>query len=142
MLTYVHTCIHTLQDFMKHDVISIKFSYLSVTTYVGTATAATAISAVCSLLIGMCVATYVHTITNTCYVLGGDDYGDTDTTHYNVTFPAGTSCSSSDIPIIDDQELEDDETFRITIVDMSLPFGTRLGDDITAEVIIEANDSE
>ena len=73
---------------------------------------------------------------------GAIDYGDFDTTQYIVTFPAGTSCSSLDIPIIDDLESEDDETFRITIVDMSLPFGTKLGDDITADVVIEDNDSE
>ena len=34
------------------------------------------------------------------------------------------------------------ETFKITIVDMSLPFGTKLGDNITTEVVIEDNDSE
>ena len=70
---------------------------------------------------------------------GATDYGDFDTTQYIVIFPAGTSCSSFDIPIIDDIESEDDETF---IVDMSLPFGTRLGDNITADVVIEDNDSE
>ena len=47
-----------------------------------------------------------------------------------------------DIPIIDDEDAEDDETFRITIVDMSLPFGARLGDNITADVVIEDDDSE
>ena len=77
-----------------------------------------------------------------CYLSGAIDYGDTDTTHYNVTFPAGTSCSSLDIPIIDDEDSEDDEIFRVTIVDMSLPFGTRLGDNITADVVIEDNDGE
>ena len=59
-----------------------------------------------------------------------------------MSFPAGTSCSSFDIPIIDDIASEEDETFRVTIVDMSLPFGTRLGDNITADVVIEDNDSE
>ena len=70
------------------------------------------------------------------------DYGEFDTTQYIVTFPAGTSCSSFDIPIYNDTASEDDETFRVTIVDMSLPFGTRLGDNITADVVIEDNDSE
>ena len=37
---------------------------------------------------------------------------------------------------------EQDESFRITIMEMSLPFGTRLGDIITADVVIEDNDSE
>ena len=80
-------------------------------------------------------------ITNDC-LTGDDDYGEFDTTQYIVTFPAGTSCSSLNIPINDDRELEDDETFSVTIVDMSLPFGTRLGDNLTAEVVIEDNDSE
>ena len=74
---------------------------------------------------------------------GAIDYGDTNTTHYNVTFPAGTSCSSFDIPIIDDNTTKHDYiTFRIRIVDMSLPFGTRFGDNITADVVIKENDSE
>ena len=76
------------------------------------------------------------------YLAGGIDYGDNDTTPYNVTFPAGTSCSSFDIPILDDDTSEDDEIFRVTIMDMSLPFGTILGDDITADVVIEDDDSE
>ena len=76
------------------------------------------------------------------YFAGGIDYGDNDTTQYIVTFPAGTSCSSFNIPIIDDLDSEDNETFSVTIVDMSLPFGTRLGDNITTEVVIEDNDSE
>ena len=79
---------------------------------------------------------------NVVNLSGGFDYGDNDTTQYIITFPAGTSCSSFDIPIIDDDTSEDDETFRVTIVDMSLPFGTRLGDNITADVVIEDNDSE
>ena len=73
---------------------------------------------------------------------GTIDYGESGTTQYIVTFPVGTSCSSFDIPIHNDTESEDDETFRITIVDMSLPFGTKLGDDFTADVVIVDNDSE
>ena len=65
-----------------------------------------------------------------------------DTTLYNVTFPAGTNCSSFDIPIINDTESEHNESFRITIMEMSLSFGTRLGDNITADVVIKDNDSE
>ena len=37
---------------------------------------------------------------------------------------------------------EGNESFRITIMEMSLPFGTKLGDNITADVDIEDNDSE
>ena len=76
------------------------------------------------------------------YLSGGDDYGEIDTTRYIVTFPAGTSCSSFDIPIHNDTESEQDESFRITIMEMSLPFGTKLGDNTTADVVIEDNDSK
>ena len=76
------------------------------------------------------------------YLAGGLDYGEIDTTQYIVTFPAGTSCSSFDIPIRNDTESEQDESFRITIMEISLPFGTKLGDNITADVVIEDNDSE
>ena len=61
---------------------------------------------------------------------------------YLVTFPAGTNCSSFDIPIINDALSEDDESFSVTILEMSLPFGTRLGDSNMTEVVIVDNDSE
>ena len=61
---------------------------------------------------------------------------------YLVTFPAGTNCSSFDIPIINDTLSEDDESFSVTILEMSLPFGTRLGDSDMTEVVIVDNDSE
>ena len=81
-------------------------------------------------------------ITNTGYLVGAIHYGNDNTT-YNVTFPNGTTCSSFNISIIDDDmELRGDRSFRVTIVDMSLPFGTRLGDNITTEVVIVDNDSE
>ena len=79
---------------------------------------------------------------NVDYLAGGYDYGDNDTTRYNVTFRAGRNCSSFDIPIINDTESEKNESFRITIMEMSLPFGIKLGDIITADVVIEDNDSE
>ena len=85
---------------------------------------------------------YTFKICDFGYLAGAIDYGDFDATQYIVTFPAGTSCSSFNISIRNDIESEEDETFRVTIVDMSLPFGTRLGDNITAEVVIEDNDSE
>ena len=76
------------------------------------------------------------------HLTGGDDYGENDTTQYIVTFPVGTSCSSFNISIRDDLESEDDESFNITIVDMSLPYGTELGDNFTTDVVIVDNDSE
>ena len=79
---------------------------------------------------------------NVDYFAGGDDYGEINTTQYIVTFPAGTSRSSFDIPIHNDTVSETDESFRITIMEVSLPFGTKLGDNNTTDVVIEDNDSE
>ena len=77
------------------------------------------------------------------YLVAGTDYGK-NATHYNVTIvlPAGTDCSSFDIPIHDDYISEEDESFMITIWSMSLPYGIMLGDNHTTEVFIKDNDSE
>ena len=61
-------------------------------------------------------------------------------TQYLVTFPAGTNCSSVNIPINNDSISEDNETFNISILIMSLPFGIKLGGIDEAEVVITDND--
>ena len=79
---------------------------------------------------------------NTSYVTGGGvDYGGNET-QYLVTFPVGTNCSSVNISINDDNKSEDNETFNISIVSMSLPFGVVLGGIKEVEVVITDNDSE
>lgn len=77
------------------------------------------------------------------YIGGGIDYGENGgQTQHLVTFPAGTNCTSFTIPINDDNLSEENETFSITIMSMSLPFGIVLGDDKETEVVIIDNNSE
>ena len=63
---------------------------------------------------------------------------------YNFTFPTGATCASPDasIPIIDDTISENDETFSITIMEVYLPYGIKLGSTKRATVFIEDNDSK
>lgn len=61
---------------------------------------------------------------------------------YNVTFPAGTTCASFDVPIIDDVILESNETFDMIIMETSLPYGVKLDDSNRAKVTILDNDSK
>ena len=71
------------------------------------------------------------------------DYGvDKDERQYEVIFPAGTNCSSIDIPITDDKLSEVDEEFTIRIIEESLPFGVKLGNNTAQDVKIIDNDSE
>ena len=73
----------------------------------------------------------------------GVDYGKgDDNRQYEVIFPAGTDCSSIDIPIVDDKFSESDEKFTVEVMEESLPFGVELGENTTADVTIIDNDSE
>ena len=57
-----------------------------------------------------------------------------------ITFPAGVNCSSFEVPIINDELSESDETFDIIIMDESLPYGVTLGDHSKTTVTIRDND--
>ena len=71
------------------------------------------------------------------------DHGEqNDEGEYEVIFPAGTDCSSIEIPIIDDDFSEQDEEFTIEIMEESLPFGIHLGENTATDVKIIDNDSE
>lgn len=67
-------------------------------------------------------------LTNTTFLLiisgGAVDYGSGP---YMVTFPAGSTTSSFDIPITDDDVVEDDETIVLSIQTASLPSEVYLG---------------
>ena len=76
------------------------------------------------------------------YVTVGVDYGELDMREYVVKFPAGTTCSEFDIPIIDNELSEEDKTFRIVLLSESLPFGTGFGSINSVEVVIEDDDRE
>ena len=78
----------------------------------------------------------------TLFVGGGIDHSSENVKQYKVTFPAGVTCSSFNIPINDDEESEGDEHFTFTIMEESLPYGIILGENTTATATINDNDSE
>ena len=70
------------------------------------------------------------------------DFGYKSPKIYNYTFNVGSTCASPDanISITDDMKKEDEETFKISIIDYSLPFGVVSGGPAT--ITINDNDSE
>ena len=59
---------------------------------------------------------------------------------YTVTIPAGQTNATFDIPINDDDILEDIENFTLTINSSSLPTGVTPGDPDVATVTITDDD--
>jgi len=59
---------------------------------------------------------------------------------YPVTFPAGVTSVTFDIPIADDSILEDNENFVLTINQSPLPTGVNYGDPGEAIVTIVNDD--
>ena len=59
---------------------------------------------------------------------------------YTVTFPAGHTTATFNIPITDDMISEGDENFMLTINSSSLPDGVTRGDPGEATVAIVDND--
>jgi len=70
---------------------------------------------------------------------GGVDY---DSGPYTITFPAGVTSVPFDIPINDDNILEDDEDFTVGIIRNTLPDRVTHGSTDQARVIIVDNDGE
>ena len=73
----------------------------------------------------------------------GYDYdlgGNVSNVTINVTFPAGTTCAPFDIPIVDDILSEANETFTVSIMNSSLPFGIHLEGPDNAVLTIVDND--
>jgi len=68
---------------------------------------------------------------------GGADY---DSGLYTVTFPAGVTSVSFNVPIIDDEELEKREMCRIINVHLSFSKGSRCGITCKSRVIIINDD--
>jgi len=61
---------------------------------------------------------------------------------YLVTFPAGMTSVTFDIPINDDSILEGNENFMLTIDQPSLPEGVTVGEPNEATVTIVDNDGK
>ena len=59
---------------------------------------------------------------------------------YTVTFPAGVTSASFDIPINNDDILEGSENFTLTINPSSVPTGVTVGNPGQATVTIVDND--
>ena len=59
---------------------------------------------------------------------------------YTVTFPAGQTTTTFDVPINDDNILEGNENFMLTISPSSLPINVVVGDPSQATVTILDND--
>ena len=59
---------------------------------------------------------------------------------YTVTFPAGQTTATLDVPIIDDNILEGDEDFILTINETSLPTDVTHGSPVEAIVTIVDDD--
>ena len=70
------------------------------------------------------------------------DFGYVPPKIYNYTFHAGSVCAHPDanITIADDEQLEKDEKFEISIIKLALPFGVKPG--LPATIIINDNDSK
>jgi len=61
---------------------------------------------------------------------------------YTVTFTAGQTSTTINVPINDDNILENTESFTVTIMRGPLPTGVTRGDPGSATVIIMDNDRE
>ena len=61
---------------------------------------------------------------------------------YTVTFPAGNTTATFDVPINDDNILEDNEDFILTIDVISLPNNLLYGDPGQTTVTIADDDSK
>ena len=74
----------------------------------------------------------VHTYV--CIIcLENDDY---ESGPYNVTFFAGTTAASFNVSIINDDVLENDETFHLTIRPPSAPDNVIVGEPVQATVTV------
>ena len=74
-----------------------------------------------------------------CNLTDGSDYVPGP---YNVTIPAGHTSVSFDVPIIDDNILEDNENFSLVIIPESLPNLLSHGNPSMATMIIVNDDSK
>ena len=67
---------------------------------------------------------------------------DYDSGPYTVTFPAGVTTATFNVPINDDNILEGNENFMLTINETSLPTGVTRGTPAEAIVTIVDDDRE
>ena len=78
----------------------------------------------------------------TLYFAGGEDYEISHHRFIFVKFVAGQTIASINVNIIDDKYIEESETFRVSIYELSVPYGVILGFDTSTVVTIRDNDSK
>jgi len=76
------------------------------------------------------------------FLAGDEDYVTPIDSYVIVKFPAGRTQVSFFVAIIDDEFMEGDESFTISIFDLSVPWGVALGGDVSAEITISDDDSK
>ena len=59
---------------------------------------------------------------------------------FRVTIPAGQTTATFDVPITNDNTYEENESFKLSIVQSSTPDGVRVGNPRRATVVIEDDD--
>ena len=77
---------------------------------------------------------------NAIHFIAGDIDYEYTRRQLNITFPAGVTCHSFEVPIINDKLSESDEKFYIVIMNESLPYGVNIGDHGNTTVTIQDND--
>ena len=75
-------------------------------------------------------------------LIGGKDYMIPRNQYVSVKFAAGQTSALFDVYIINDEEIEDTETFLVSIFELSVPFGVTLGIATSTEVTITDNDGK
>ena len=80
---------------------------------------------------------------NVCYLVEHSDFGEIGNEDIkDVIFPAGQMTATFSVEMINDEIFEDSETFRIMILEVSLPYGVVLGGKRSAVVTILDNDGK
>ena len=86
--------------------------------------------------------TTVHTF-NVCYLVEYSDFEEIGNENIkDVIFPAGQTTATFSVNMINDEIFEDSETFRIMILEVSLPYGVVLGRKRSAVVTILDDDGK
>ena len=86
------------------------------------------------------MSVYIVSYVEVLYLTGGEDYISEE--HIMVEFPAGKTRASFKVTINDDNILEGDEIFSVTIHELSVPYGITLGTLTNYTVTIRDNDSK
>ena len=73
---------------------------------------------------------------------GGEDYEIPTNQYFKVLFPAGSTVAKFDVYIMNDNKIENNETFYGTIYDLSVPYGINLGSTASATFTILDDDSK